>query len=99
IIININLKYIKNKEKDGKPKKYIFRLKGLPTFYIISHYYNILYIKWKNNILSQLFFYSVKNTIGGIYVLNDKAFLYAKYRDIFVRLGRIAGFKIALELY
>lgn len=66
---------------------------------VIPDHRNILRIKWKNDVLSQPFFCDVKNTTGGVYVLNDKAFPYAKYRDIFVRLGRVAGFEIALELY
>jgi len=32
-------------------------------------------------------------------IIKEKAFLYAKYRDIFVRLGLITGFKEELELY
>jgi hypothetical protein len=32
-------------------------------------------------------------------ILKEKAFPYAKYRDTFVRLGRIAGFEESLELY
>ena len=66
---------------------------------IIPDYYNVLYIKWKNDVLSQPFFCDVKNTTGGVHVLNDKAFPYIKYREIFMRLGRVIGFKIALELY
>jgi hypothetical protein len=66
---------------------------------IILGYCNILHIKWKNNILSQPFFCDIKNIIRGVYVLNNKAFPYAKYRDIFVQLGRVIGFKITLELY
>ncbi|OCK97021.1 uncharacterized protein K441DRAFT_712441 [Cenococcum geophilum 1.58] len=37
IIVNINLEHIKNKEKDSRPKKFTFRLKGLPIFYIILY--------------------------------------------------------------
>ncbi|XTI92035.1 hypothetical protein V2W45_1199391, partial [Cenococcum geophilum] len=36
IIVNISLKYIKNKEKDSRPK-FAFRLKGLPIFYIVLY--------------------------------------------------------------
>jgi hypothetical protein len=49
--------------------------------------------------LSQPFFCDVKNIIRGVHVLNNKAFLYAKYWDIFVWLGRVTGFKIVLKLY
>ena len=66
---------------------------------VIPDYYNVLCIKWKNDVLSQPFFYDVKNTIGGVYVLSDKAFLYVKYWDIFMRLGCVVGFEIVLELY
>jgi len=66
---------------------------------VILDYRNVLRIKWKNDVLSQPFFCNVKNTTGGVHILSDKAFLYAKYRDIFVRLGCITGFKIVLELY
>ena len=66
---------------------------------IIPDHRDVLRIKWKNDILSQPFFYNVKNITGGVYVLNDKAFLYIKYWDIFVQLRRITGFKIVLELY
>ncbi|XTI94535.1 hypothetical protein V2W45_1473694 [Cenococcum geophilum] len=60
IMVNMNLEHIKNKEKDSKPKKFTFRFKDLPTFYIISHilaisvnifnlkvpaHYDVLYVK------------------------------------------------------
>jgi hypothetical protein len=60
---------------------------------------NVLRIKWKNEALNKPFSCNVKNAIGGGRILRDKAFPYAKYRDIFVRLGRVAGFEAPLELY
>ena len=36
---------------------------------------------------------------GGGNIIKEKAFLYAKYCDIFVCLGLVAGFKEALKLY
>jgi hypothetical protein len=60
---------------------------------------NVLRIKWKEEVLNKPFFCNVTNVIGGGSIQRDKAFLYAKYRDIFVRLGRIAGFEAPLELY
>ena len=45
------------------------------------------------------FFCDIKKIVDSIRVLKDKAFPYTKYRDIFMRLGRVAGFKMELELY
>jgi hypothetical protein len=59
----------------------------------------MLRIKWKDEELNRPFFCDVKKTADGVHVLKSKAFLYAKYRDIFVRLGRVASFEMALELY
>lgn len=126
-MVNVNLEHIKNKEKDGRPKKFTFRLKGLPAFCIVSHilaigvgqkafrddftsiqdifglkvlvYRDVLHIRWNDEALARPFFYNVRHMTRGVDVLKDKAFLYAKYRDIFIRLGLITGFKIALELY
>ncbi|KAF1935000.1 hypothetical protein EJ02DRAFT_487434, partial [Clathrospora elynae] len=58
-----------------------------------------LRIKWKKELLNQLFLCNVRNTSGGACILKEKAFPYAKYCNIFVRLGRVAGFEKSLELY
>jgi hypothetical protein len=60
---------------------------------------NVLRIKWKDEVLDTPFFCNVQNTTGGARILKDKAFPYGKYRDIFARLGRVAGFEKGLELY
>ncbi|OCK98708.1 uncharacterized protein K441DRAFT_542205, partial [Cenococcum geophilum 1.58] len=60
---------------------------------------NVLYVKWKNKVLDQPFFYDVSHITRDGNIIKEKAFPYAKYRDIFVRLGLIARFKEALELY
>ncbi|KAF1364070.1 hypothetical protein EJ07DRAFT_162583 [Lizonia empirigonia] len=127
IVANVNLENVKNKEKDGKPKKFTFRLEGTPAFCIVSYILSIgvgqgalrdefssvrdifdlnipadrdvLRIKWKKELLNQPFLCDVRNTSEGVRVLKEKAFPYAKYRDIFVRLGRVAGFEESLELY
>jgi hypothetical protein len=59
----------------------------------------VLYIKWKDEVLDRPFFYNVSYITRGGNVIKEKAFLYAKYRDIFIRLGLIARFEEALELY
>ena len=59
----------------------------------------MLHIKWKDEVLDRLFFYDVSYITRGGNIIKEKAFLYAKYRDIFIRLGLITGFKEALELY
>ncbi|KAI1663563.1 DUF3435 containing protein [Pyrenophora tritici-repentis] len=127
IVANVNLENVKNKEKDGKPKKFTFRLEGTPAFCIVSYILSIgigqealrdefssvreifdlnipadrdvLRIKWKKELLNQPFLCDVRNTSEGVRILKEKAFPYAKYRDTFVRLGRIAGFEESLELY
>ena len=60
---------------------------------------DVLRIKWKKELLNQPFLCDVRNTSEGVRILKDKAFPYTKYRDIFVRLGRVAGFEKSLELY
>jgi hypothetical protein len=60
---------------------------------------DVLRIKWKKELLNQPFLCDVRNTSEGVRILKEKAFPYAKYRDIFVRLGRVAGFEKSLELY
>jgi hypothetical protein len=60
---------------------------------------DVLRIKWKKQLLNQPFLCDVRNTSEGIRILTEQAFPYAKYRDIFVRLGRVAGFEKSLELY
>jgi len=62
-------------------------------------YYNVLHIKWKDEVLDRPFFCDVSYTTKGNNVIKEKAFLYAKYRDIFIRLRLVTGFKEALELY
>ena len=127
IMANVNLENIKNKEKDGKPKKFTFRLERTLAFCIVLYILSIgvsqgalrddftsvqdvfdlnipvgrdvLRIKWKKELLNQPFLCDVRNTSEGVRILKDKAFPYAKYRDIFVRLGRVAGFEKSLELY
>ncbi|KAF2024834.1 hypothetical protein EK21DRAFT_77812 [Setomelanomma holmii] len=127
IVANVNLENIKNKEKDGKPKKFTFRLEGIPAFCIVSYILSIsvsqgalrdnftrvqdifdltipadrdvLRIKWKKQLLNLPFLCDVRNTCEGVQILTEQAFPYAKYRDIFVRLGRVAGFEQSLELY
>ena len=60
---------------------------------------DVLRVKWKKELLNQPFLCDVRNTSEGVRILKEKAFPYAKYRDTFVRLGRIAGFEESLELY
>jgi hypothetical protein len=60
---------------------------------------DVLRVKWKEDLLDQPFLCDVRNTSEGVRILKEKAFLYAKYRDIFVRLGHVAGFEKSLELY
>jgi hypothetical protein len=60
---------------------------------------DVLRIKWKKELLNQPFLCDIKNTSEGVRIQKGKAFPYAKYRDIFVRLGRVAGFEQPLELY
>jgi hypothetical protein len=60
---------------------------------------DVLRIKWKKELLNQPFLCDVRNTSEGVCVVKEKAFPYAKYRDIFVRLGRVAGFEHSLEPY
>ncbi|KAH7111146.1 hypothetical protein B0J11DRAFT_543970 [Dendryphion nanum] len=123
IVANLNLEHVKNKEKGGTPKKFTFRLEGLPAFCIVSYMLgigggrnafrdnftsfqqifdlvipeerNLLRIKWKKELLDKPFFCDV---IGGV-IYGNKAFSYAKYRDTFVRWGRVAGIERRLELY
>lgn len=60
---------------------------------------NLLWIKWKKAVLEKPFFCDVQSTTEGGRILSGRAFPYWKYRDMFVRLGRVAGFEAALELY
>ncbi|OCK93165.1 uncharacterized protein K441DRAFT_566735, partial [Cenococcum geophilum 1.58] len=81
-------------------KKFTFRLEGLLAFYIVSYILAISINQkaFRDNFIS-LFFCDVRHIIEGVDVLKDKAFLYSKYRNIFVYLGLITGFKKALKLY
>ena len=49
--------------------------------------------------MGQPFFYNINKAANSVRVLKGKAFPYIKYYKVFVHLGRVAGFKIALELY
>ncbi|KAF2008362.1 hypothetical protein BU24DRAFT_469047 [Aaosphaeria arxii CBS 175.79] len=127
LVANVNLEHVKNKDKEGTPKKFTFRLEGLPAFCVVSHILgigdgrnafkdgftsiqqifdlvipeerNALRIRWKHDMLKKPFFCDVEHTAEGAHILEDKSFPYAKYRDLFVRLGRVAGFEQSLELY
>ena len=59
----------------------------------------MLYIKWKDEVLDRLFFYDVSYITRGGNIIKEKAFLYAKYCNIFICLGLITRFKEVLELY
>lgn len=60
---------------------------------------NLLRIRWKEERMADPFFCDIKITTDGACIQQGKAFPYAKYRDTFVRLGRVAGFEKSLELY
>jgi hypothetical protein len=60
---------------------------------------DLLRIKWRKGLLNQPFLCDTRNTSEGVCIQKEKAFPYAKYRDIFLRLGRVAGFEKSLELY
>ncbi|KAF9729895.1 hypothetical protein PMIN01_11828 [Paraphaeosphaeria minitans] len=59
----------------------------------------VLRIRWKEDLLDKPFFCNVQSTVEGGRALLPIAFPYWKYREIFVRLGRIAGFEENVELY
>lgn len=56
-------------------------------------------IKWKAEVMHCPFFCDTQKPADGNRVNEEQAFPYTKYRDVFVRLGLVAGFKTALELY
>lgn len=60
---------------------------------------NVLRIKWKESKLAHPFFCDIESTSEGTRIKQGIAFPYAKYRSMFVRLGRVAGFEHSLELY
>lgn len=60
---------------------------------------NVLRIKWKKGVLDSPFFCDIQSTTEGGRIVTGKAFPYWKYRDMFTRLGRVAGFDKDLELY
>jgi hypothetical protein len=60
---------------------------------------DLLRIKWKKGLLNQPFLCDARNTSEGVCIQKEKAFPYAKYRDIFLCLWRVAGFEKSLELY
>jgi hypothetical protein len=60
---------------------------------------DVLKLKWKDELLNRPIFCNFKQAPTSIHLLKDEIFPYAKYRDIFVRLGRVAGFEYPLELY
>ncbi|KAL5371230.1 hypothetical protein DPSP01_014407 [Paraphaeosphaeria sporulosa] len=59
----------------------------------------VLRIRWKEDLLDKPFFCNVQSTVQGGRALLPMAFPYWKYREIFVRLGRVAGFEENVELY
>ncbi|KAL5404076.1 hypothetical protein PMIN04_012660 [Paraphaeosphaeria minitans] len=59
----------------------------------------VLRIRWKEDLLDKPFFCNVQSTVEGGRALLPMAFPYWKYREIFVRLGRVAGFEENVELY
>lgn len=60
---------------------------------------NVLRLKWKADLLDRPIFCDFKSTPTGTCLLEWTAFVYGKYRDIFVWLGLVAGFEQRLELY
>ena len=59
----------------------------------------VLRIRWKEDMLDRPFFCNVQSTVEGGRALLPLAFPYWKYRKIFVRLGRVAGFEANVDLY
>lgn len=59
----------------------------------------VLRIRWKEDMLDKPFFCNIQSTIEGGRAVLPLAFPYWKYREIFVRLGRVAGFEASVELY
>ncbi|KAF2731443.1 hypothetical protein EJ04DRAFT_554701 [Polyplosphaeria fusca] len=127
IVVNVNLEHVKNKSKDGTPKKFTFRLEGLPALCIVLHFLgigegrsafrndfkivqqifdlvipaerNMLRIRWKQELLDKPFFCDFDHTPDGGRMREVRAFPYAKYRDVFIRLGLVLGIEERLELY
>jgi hypothetical protein len=60
---------------------------------------NMLHFRWKKEALDRPFFADVKCIVGGARILKETPFPYAKYRNIFKRLGREAGFSQEVNLY
>ena len=59
----------------------------------------MLHIGWEDEVLNRPFFCDVSYITRGGNIIKEKAFLYAKYHNIFICLELIAGFKEVLELY
>lgn len=59
----------------------------------------VLRIRWKEYMLDKPFFCNIQSTVEGGRAVLPSAFPYWKYREIFVRLGRVAGFEENVELY
>ncbi|KAL5405073.1 hypothetical protein PMIN06_010286 [Paraphaeosphaeria minitans] len=59
----------------------------------------VLRIRWKEDLLDKPFFCNIESTVEGGRAVLPMAFPYWKYREIFVRLGRVAGFEENVELY
>ncbi|OBT82853.1 hypothetical protein VE02_09903 [Pseudogymnoascus sp. 03VT05] len=56
-------------------------------------------LEWDDEWAEQPIFRDVKVTANGVRISKTKSFQYAKYQYYFVRLGRVMGYKKALELY
>ncbi|KAF2679993.1 hypothetical protein K458DRAFT_312707, partial [Lentithecium fluviatile CBS 122367] len=58
-----------------------------------------LRFRWKEELLHRPFFTDVKHTVGGAHIQKETPFPCAKYRDIFKRMEREAGFESPVNLY
>jgi hypothetical protein len=56
-------------------------------------------LSFKKEKFNQPIFRNVVETMDGVYVSDKEALGYTKGRDIFVRIGRVAGFEDTLEFY
>jgi len=56
-------------------------------------------IPWKEDWLDKPIFRDIEKTADGTRISPQKALPYSKYRDFFVRLGRVTGFEDVLEPY
>ncbi|KAF2739599.1 hypothetical protein EJ04DRAFT_606100 [Polyplosphaeria fusca] len=55
--------------------------------------------RWKEELLHRPFFTDVKYTVGGAHIQKETPFPCAKYRDVFKRMGREAGFESPVNPY